>query len=129
MKGWTKADIDDYKRKRSRGCNVIVNLPKPKAVQSHTTGKMNGTEKRFYEDYAKGKPHAFERLKFRLADNTWYTPDFMVVEEGFIVIYEVKGGFTRDDARAKWKIAADLNPWFIWRWAQWKDKKWIIEEY
>jgi len=52
-----------------------------------------------------------ETLSLRLADLTWYRPDFLVQHrDGRLEIHEVKGHW-RDDARAKWKIAADLNRW------------------
>lgn len=52
----------------------------------------------------------FEGLKFRLADNTFYTPDFTVMlAGGAMEAHEVKG-YWQDDARAKIKIAADLYP-------------------
>ncbi|MGK5049715.1 DUF1064 domain-containing protein [Janthinobacterium sp. GB4P2] len=52
----------------------------------------------------------FEGLKFRLADNTFYTPDFAVqLTDGALEAHEVKG-FWQDDARAKIKIAADMYP-------------------
>lgn len=52
----------------------------------------------------------FEGLKLRLADNTFYTPDFAVMTaDGVIECHEVKG-FWQDDARAKIKIAADMYP-------------------
>ena len=52
----------------------------------------------------------FEGLKLRLADNTFYTPDFAVMTvDQVIECHEVKG-FWMDDARAKIKIAADLYP-------------------
>ena len=52
----------------------------------------------------------FEALKFRLADNTFYTPDFAVMlSGGRMQMHEVKGHWM-DDARAKIKIAADLYP-------------------
>lgn len=54
--------------------------------------------------------HKFEGLKLRLADNTFYTPDFAVMLAcGEMECHEVKG-FWQDDARAKVKIAADLYP-------------------
>jgi len=41
----------------------------------------------------------FESLKFRLADRTWYTPDFYVMRaDGGIEIHEAKG-FWEDDSR------------------------------
>jgi hypothetical protein len=52
----------------------------------------------------------FEGLKFRLADNTFYTPDFAVMlADGALEAHEVKGVW-QDDARAKIKIAADMYP-------------------
>ncbi len=52
----------------------------------------------------------FEGLKLRLADNTFYTPDFAVMlASGAIECHETKGFWT-DDARAKIKIAADMYP-------------------
>jgi hypothetical protein len=42
---------------------------------------------------------------------TTYTPDFLVINHaGAVEIHEVKG-FWRGDARVKFKMAVDLNPW------------------
>jgi hypothetical protein len=79
-------------------------------------GAMNKTEaayaatldaRRFAGEVAWFK---FEGVKLRLADNTFYTPDFAVMlSNGALEMHEVKG-FWQDDARAKIKIAADLYP-------------------
>jgi len=77
---------------------------------------MNKTEAA-YADHLEGLKRCglvlwwkFEGLKFRLADNTFYTPDFAVMlDNGQLEAHEVKG-FWQDDARAKIKIAADLYP-------------------
>lgn len=54
--------------------------------------------------------YKFESMKFRLADNTFYTPDFVVMlADGTMECHEVKG-FWMDDARVKIKVAADLFP-------------------
>lgn len=79
-------------------------------------GAMNKTEQAYAMTLDQRK-HAgevawykFEGLKFRLADNTFYTPDFAVMlSDGALEAHEVKG-FWQDDARAKIKIAADLYP-------------------
>jgi hypothetical protein len=53
---------------------------------------------------------AFEGVKLRLADNTFYTPDFAVMlSSGVMEMHEVKG-FWHDDARVKIKVAAELYP-------------------
>ena len=79
-------------------------------------GTMNKTEAA-YDQHLALLQHAgeiqwrkFEGLKLRLADNTFYTPDFAVMAaDGVMELHEVKG-FWQDDARAKIKIAADLYP-------------------
>jgi hypothetical protein len=54
--------------------------------------------------------YRFEGLKLRLADNTFYTPDYAVMlVNGLIQCREVKGFWT-DDARVKIKVAADQYP-------------------
>jgi hypothetical protein len=79
-------------------------------------GAMNKTEAA-YAATLDARRHAgdvawfkFEGVKLRLADNTFYTPDFAVMlSDGALEMHEVKG-FWQDDARAKIKIAADLYP-------------------
>lgn len=79
-------------------------------------GAMNKTEQA-YDQHLALLQHAgqiawrrFEGLKLRLADNTFYTPDFAVMAaDGVIECHEVKG-YWQDDARAKIKIAADQYP-------------------
>ena len=79
-------------------------------------GQMNRTEAA-YARFLDEQRHAgavlwwkFEGLKLRLADNTFYTPDFAVLAaDGILECHEIKG-FWQDDARAKIKIAADTYP-------------------
>ena len=55
--------------------------------------------------------YGFEAIKLRLADKTFYTPDFAVLAlDGKIEIHETKGGFIRDDAAVKLKVAAEHFP-------------------
>ncbi|MCK9468224.1 MAG: DUF1064 domain-containing protein [Porticoccaceae bacterium] len=54
--------------------------------------------------------YRFEGVKLRLADNTFYTPDFAVMlADGQLEMHEVKGHWT-DDARVKIKVAAEMYP-------------------
>ena len=80
------------------------------------TGQMNKTEAAYAQHLSLLQHageiawHKFEGLKLRLADSTFYTPDFAVMSaDGVMECHEVKG-FWQDDARAKIKIAADLYP-------------------
>ena len=80
------------------------------------TGAMNKTEQA-YADYLEINRvcgdvawYKFEGVKLRLADNTFYSPDFAVMmSDGRMQMHEVKG-FWQDDARVKIKVAADLYP-------------------
>lgn len=52
----------------------------------------------------------FEAAKLRLADNTFYSPDFLVLKaDGALECHEVKGHW-EDDARVKIKVAASIYP-------------------
>lgn len=52
----------------------------------------------------------FEGMKMRLADKTFYTPDFFVLlKDGALECHETKG-FMMDDANVKIKVAAELFP-------------------
>lgn len=54
--------------------------------------------------------YGFERMKLKLADKTFYTPDFLVMlEDGSLEVHEVKGHW-EDDARVKIKVAAEQFP-------------------
>lgn len=49
----------------------------------------------------------YESVKFRLADKTWYTPDFKVMKaDGQIELHELKG-WMQDDAAVKLKVASE----------------------
>jgi hypothetical protein len=79
-------------------------------------GTMNKTEAA-YAAHLELLKHAgeivwwkFEPMKFRLADATFYTPDFSVLtKDGYLEMHECKGHW-EDDARVKIKVAASLYP-------------------
>ena len=94
---------------------------------------MNNLERR-YADHLRtlqlaGEIHsyAFERHNLKLADRTYFKPDFQVMlPDGIIEFHEVKG-FMMDDANAKLKIAADQFPHFVFRLVKWdKHAGWQI---
>lgn len=80
------------------------------------TGQKNKTEEA-YGNFLESQKHAgmvawykFEGMKLRLADNTFYTPDYAVMlHDGSMELHEVKG-YWLDDAKVKIKVAADLYP-------------------
>lgn len=81
-----------------------------------TPGAMNRTEQAYAEVLRMRQLcgeiewFMFEGIKLRLADNTFYTPDFFVMlSDGTFEAHETKG-FWEDDARVKIKVAASLYP-------------------
>lgn len=106
---------------------------------------MNGEETKFAAHLAQWKNAGlilhwdFESIKLRLADLTFYTPDFPVVQaDGLLVMYEVKawwkasakrkeGPGWKDDARVKIKTAARLFPFEFRAVAQKPDGEWHTE--
>jgi hypothetical protein len=99
----------------------------------HVPGVMNKTEEAYAAHLtllrAAGEivEFAFESIKLRLASNTWYNPDFFVqLRDGTLQAHEVKGvthakkvdgvrgdpkELWEDDARVKFKVAAEQHPW------------------
>ena len=79
-------------------------------------GTMNRTEARYAANLDARRIagevvwYEFEGVKLRLADKTFYSPDFAVMlADGSIEIHEVKGHW-QDDARVKIKVAARMYP-------------------
>lgn len=91
--------------------------PAIQALGRLKTGQMNKTEAAYASLLENRKRagevawYAFEGIKLRLADNTFYSPDFAVMlASGEMECHEVKGGFWQDDSRVKIKVAAGMYP-------------------
>jgi hypothetical protein len=98
-------------------------------------GEMNKTEAAYCKHLEHLKAEGliawfrFEGMKFRLADKTFYTPDFAVMRaDGALQMHEVKG-FWQDDARVKIKIAAEMYPMDFIAIKKGKGGKWEAEEF
>lgn len=123
--------INDDEAKR---LGIADHIPKRVTKPGKNEKGQNKTEAKFDRRLADDK-HAglildywFEGVKFRLADNTFLTPDFVVaMPDGSMIVYEVKGGFTREDARVKIKVAADRYPFLRWVVAKYVNREWQYE--
>ena len=101
---------------------------KAKARPRRLPGTMNKTEESYHWHLAAAQMagmiewFAFEPVKFRLAVNTSYCPDFMVVNrDGSIEFIEVKGSWKaphQDDSKVKIKVAAELYQWATFKSAE-----------
>jgi hypothetical protein len=71
----------------------------------------------------------YEAVRLRLAKKTFYNPDFLVVRnDGSLELHEVKGR-PREDSRVKWKVAAEMYPFFRWFWVTRRRGQWVFEQY
>jgi len=68
-----------------------------------------------------------EAWKIVLADRTTYRPDFFVVlADGTPCMVEIKGFWTWDDSRVKFKVAREMFPCYRWLCLEYKAGKWRI---
>lgn len=117
----------------------MKNISNYQALGRLPKGAMNSAEKEYASHLEMLKrageifDYRFEQVKFALANNTKYTPDFLVInKDREVEIHEVKGFWT-DDARVKIKVAQRQNPWFKFITIKKRTKKdgggWQIEEF
>ena len=72
------------------------------------------------------REYHYEAQTMKLADDTRYTPDFLVVlASGHVELHEVKG-YWRDDAKVKAKVCARMYPYPV-RVARLVKGAWIVE--
>lgn len=110
-----------------------VNWAKSRPGPRSKPGQMNKTEAKYaqevlYPMLLAGEilDYRFEPMKLRLAKNTFYTPDFIVIYKDRIAFHEVKG-YARDDWRVKHKVCMELYPWFEFIVVKYQKKEWIYE--
>jgi hypothetical protein len=108
---WTPEQLAEHKGKRKP-----TTVERTQALGRLPVGAMNKTEAAYAAHLECEKQagrvlwYKFEGMKFRLADSTFYTPDFAVmVSDGNLEAHEVKGHW-QDDARVKIKVAAGMYP-------------------
>jgi hypothetical protein len=102
----------------------------------HEPGKMNRLERAYFAQMLQPRLLAgevvaveFESVKLKLAERTYYTPDFFVVlPGGGAEVHEVKGHW-EDDARVKWKVAAGKFWWWTFFAVSKKGGVWVPERY
>ena len=70
----------------------------------------------------------YEAITLKLAEGVRYTPDFLLADhDGEMTLVEVKGGYIRDDARIKLRVAAGQFPGFAWYLAVCSKGAWVVE--
>lgn len=137
-KSWMLNDLTNPKMREQvekQLGNPVSALVIPQAVAAEPKSRMNGLETRYGQKLdeliERGGVAAwrFEAINLRLADATFYRPDFLVIlKSGHIEFHETKG-YWREDARVKIKVAASLYPWFTFVAIQEKNGVFIIEQF
>jgi uncharacterized protein YwgA len=96
--------------------------------------EMNKTEAR-YANHLEVLKHAkeiidwkFEKIRFKLAEKTTYTPDFFVTYPDRFEFHEIKGYRTGRHAHSnvKFKTAAMMYPWFVWQMIKLERNTWKV---
>lgn len=134
MGGWTAESLAKIGISRAKAAEAVNLKAKAARGSFHKSGQMNKLEAAYAARLESLKlageiaDYRFECVKFKLADKTFYTPDFMVLRpDGTFELHEVKG-FWEDDARVKIKVAAELYP-FKFIAARKVKGAWVFEEF
>ena len=116
MSSWTQADVDRHIGKQQAAKRTETPLQKMQALGRMPGRKMNKTEAAYARLLETQKYMgeilwwAFEPINIRLADNTFYKVDFLVLlADMTLQAHETKGHWT-DDALVKFKVAANILP-------------------
>jgi hypothetical protein len=132
----TETEWQNIQAKRGKAAPVATEVAKPKRVIRQSRKKPNKTEARFEIDYLKLwmatgfiADYGFEAVTLRLANGLRYTPDWWTVNSaGQTTFYEVKGGYIREDAIAKLKMAATQFRNYTFLLCVWSKGEWFIEQ-
>ena len=116
MSSWTQADVDRHIGKQQAAKRTETPLQKMQALGRMPGRKMNKTEAAYARLLETQKYmgeilwFAFEPINIRLADNTFYKVDWLVLlSDMTLQAHETKGHWT-DDALVKFKVAANILP-------------------
>ena len=108
---------------RTRSAHEKAQLPPAKGATKSPEERMNKGEQRYAQLLEQRREDGliaawwFEACSWRLADNTHYRGDFLVMTtDGALELHEVKGRkgesfYAEEDAWLKLKIAAEQMPW------------------
>lgn len=138
-KDWRNFNPDDFDSDNLNFFGCAVGKAKGRSMSDTRLGyvaeRMNGLEKKYahYLEELKRKGEIlfwrFESHKLRLADKTWYTPDFYIMRHDYsLEIHETKG-WMQEDANVKLKTAAELYSEYKFVLVKWRKGQWEFKEY
>lgn len=117
---WSEEQLAALKNRRAVPATLNqIGSARFQALGRLPKNRMNKTEQAYAErltaEVAAGKvlDWKFHPLRVRLADNTYYEIDFLVLNADMtLAIHETKGGFTTDKGQMKIKLCAEVLPYF-----------------
>jgi len=133
---FTKADAEALQKRvqEKKGVTKSTTPIKAKGKVGARDRGMNKTEAKYAQHlfHQEVAYYAFEPMKFRLADNTYYTPDFLVMGmDGSLRFVDTKAYWKKagkvgveDDALVKMKVVAEQFPMFTFLMTWEKDGAW-----
>ncbi len=127
-------------QQRARDRKVIDAVKRFQALGRLPKDQKNKTEQA-YADLLDLQKHQgliidwkFHPMNVRLAKNTFYEVDFLVLTSSLVVeIHETKGTFVTEKGQMKIKLCAEALPWFVFKKITRLPEKqgggWAIEEF
>ncbi|MFW2015413.1 hypothetical protein [Acinetobacter bereziniae] len=121
---------------KKQGLERFKNESDARVLGRLKSGVMNKTERRYSEHLESRKMrgeilwYKFDCINLRLAEKTFYKPDFFVMtSDNELQVHEVKGHW-EDDALVKIKVASDMYP-FLFKSVHWNSKNnaWDFREF
>ena len=112
---------------RPKKAERIINSPQEKLNKTETRFKLEWLDV-WLRDGAIDRVCRHESYKLPCGAGTWLAPDFPTWKDNRLTCYEIKGAFIREDAIAKLKACASLNPEIAFYLCQWKGGRWLIQK-
>lgn len=120
---WTEADYQRHLERRNQRTaeksKQSDGVKRWQALGRLPKGEMNKTEQAYSQRLELMKRSGeiidwkFHPMNMRLAKNTFYEVDFLVLHKDMtIAIHETKGEYTSEKGQMKIKLAAEAMPWF-----------------
>ncbi|CAN7305362.1 hypothetical protein LJR296_001435 [Cupriavidus necator] len=124
MLRWTPEQWAQHHARRAEGSPVPPVRKADPMARFHALGRlpkstMNKTERAYSELLEEERRRGlvidwkFHPMRVRLADNTFYEVDFLVLHADMtLAIHETKGGFVTSHGQMKIKLCAEVLPYF-----------------
>lgn len=138
--GALKMSVAEFNSLSKKSVNSTDRNAKFHAIGRVPKGRMNKTEEAYSIRLESLKQAGeildwkFHPMNVRLADNTFYEIDFLVVaKDRELQIHETKGTYTTEVGNIKIKLCAEVLPWFRFIKCIKQSKKdggeWVFKEY